>query len=466
MGCKRSCTASAWAEPDQVRRLLIVSYFFPPVGGIGVERVLKHVSYLPEFGWEPVVVAPANSGYRIIDPASLSRIPPGTEVHRSRTLEPSHIRRGVVRLVRGRRPDPGAATARGADEGDDQRSAGGLLGAANAVWRRVVPLVFFPDEEVLWLPGAVRAGVRAHRSSPVDAIFSSSPPITSHLAAGRVAGRIGVPWVADFRDPWIGNAFARRLPAPHRAVQRRLERWIVEGATRVVLATERMRAQYAERYPGHADRFVHLPNGYDLADLESAAGDARLPSEPGTFRIVYAGSVYGEHELTVFLDGVELLLARRPELRSRLRVEFVGWLSAANEAIARRRLPSLDPVVRHLGFVPRSEAIARQRSADAGMVLLSDMGDRSLFATSKLYEYLGLDLPILAIVPPGEVRTILADLDWGVVADPTTEGVASGIEAIMSAPPADRRADPERRYERRALSGRMAKLLDEISVER
>ena len=445
-------------------RVLVVSYFFPPVGGIGVERVLKHVTYLPEFGWEPVVVAPANSGYRIIDPASLSRIPPGTEVHRSRTLEPSHIRRGVARLVRGRRRNP-VGTPRTERGGGEVPSPGGLMGAANAVWRSLVPLVFFPDEEVLWLPGAVRAGVRAHRISPVDAVFSSSPPITSHLAAGRVARRIGVPWVADFRDPWIGNAFARRLTAPHRALQRRLERWIVETATRVVLATERMREQYAERYPDRADRFVHLPNGYDLADLDAGPGDPPPRPEAGTFRIVYAGSVYGERELAVFLDGVELLLGRRPELRSRLRVEFVGWLSAANEVIARRRLPSLDPVVRHLGFVPRNEAIARQRNAGAGMVLLSDIGDRSLFATSKLYEYLGLDLPILAIVPPGEVRTILADLDWGVVADPTPEGVAGGIEAIMSAAPRDRRADPERRYERRALAGRMAGLLDEVSAE-
>ena len=89
-----------------MRRLLVISYFFPPVGGIGVERVLKHVSYLPDFGWEPVVVAPANSGYRLVDPDSLSRIPPGTEVHRTRTLEPSHIRRGVARLVRRKRTDP------------------------------------------------------------------------------------------------------------------------------------------------------------------------------------------------------------------------------------------------------------------------------------------------------------------------------------------------------------------------
>ena len=441
-----------------MRRVLVVAYSFPPVGGVGVERVLKQVTYLPEFGWQPAVVAPANPGYRIVDPATLSRIPAGTEVHRVRSLEPSHIRRAIARLVRRRRAED-STTPAPADRAPD----GGAMGMANAAWRTVVPLIFFPDDEVLWLPGAVRAGVRAAEASPVEAVLSSSPPITSHLAAGRIARRIGVPWVADFRDPWIGNAFARSLPLPHRLAQRRLERWIVEHAARVVLATERMAEQYADRYPDHRERFVHLPNGYDLADLATSQSKPPLP-DARTFRILYAGSVYGESELTLFLDGVELLLARRPELRDTLRIEFLGWFNSPNQEIARRRLPDLDPVVRHLGFVPRGGAIARQRAADAGLVLIAAGPGRDAVATGKLYEYIGLDLPILAIVPPGEVRTILADLDWGVVADPNPEGVVRGIEQMLTgARVANRRADPERRYERRSLTRTLAALLDEIA---
>lgn len=332
------------------------------------------------------------------------------------------------------------------------------------MWRRLVPLVFFPDDHILWLPGAVRAGHEANRRAPVDVVLSSSPPITAHLAAGRIAASARVPWVADFRDPWIGNAFAADLPAPYRAMQRRMERRIVERAARVVLATGRMVEQYAQRYPDLADRLVHLPNGYDLAELEATAAAPAPPREPGTFRLLYAGSLYGERELSLFLDGAELLLARRPELRDVLRIELLGWLSATNEEIARRRLPSLDPVVRHVGFVPRGEAIARQRAADAGMALLSDVGDRSLFATTKLYEYLGLNLQVLAIVPEGEVRAILRELGWGVVADPTPAGVADGLERLLaSTPAAEREADPERRYERRALTARLATILDEVS---
>ncbi|HET7685938.1 MAG TPA: glycosyltransferase [Candidatus Limnocylindria bacterium] len=444
-----------------MRRLLVVAYFFPPVGGVGVERTLKHVEHLPTHGWQPVVVAPANSGYRLVDPATEARIPPGTEVHRVRTVEPAHLRRAVGRLVGrgGSRPTAPATTA------SPEAGTGGLLGrvrdAANAAWGATIPLLFFPDEQVAWLPGAVAAGVAAHQAEPVDAIYSSSPPVSGHLAAGRIARRIGRPWIADFRDPWIGNAFARRLPAPHRAAQRRMERWIVEQADRVVLATAAIRDAFATRYPDREGRLVHLPNGYDLADL---GGEPAAPRDDGTFRLIYAGSVYGDRELGILLDGVELLLTRRPELRERLRIEFVGWMSEANLSLAARRLPALDPVVRHTGFVRRAEAIARQRGADAGLVLIAAGEGRDAVATGKLYEYLGLDLPVLAVVPPGEVRRILGELDWGVVADPTPRGVADGLARIMELPRPDRPADPERRYERAALTARLVELLDEVTA--
>jgi glycosyltransferase involved in cell wall biosynthesis len=331
---------------------------------------------------------------------------------------------------------------------------------ANAAWAAAIPLAFFPDEQLLWLPAAVRAGRRTHRSRPVDAIYSSSPPISGHLAAGLLAGRLARPWVADFRDPWIGNAFAKRLPAPQRVLQRRLERWIVERADRVILSTGRIRDAYAQRYPDRADRLVHIPNGYDRSELDGEP--SRPEDDDDVFRLIYAGSVYGERELDLFLDGVEIALRRRPELRERLRVEFVGWFSEANLATAARRLPPLDPVVRHLGHRPRPEAIALERRADAGLVLIAGGEHRDAVATGKLYEYIGLDLPVLAVAPPGEVREILSGLGWGVTADPTPDGVAAGIEAIVDAPRPDRPADPEGRYERRTLTARLVDLLAEI----
>jgi glycosyltransferase involved in cell wall biosynthesis len=449
-----------------MRRLLMITYFFPPVGGVGIERSLKHVTYLPDAGWHPVVVAPSNAAYRIVDPTTLERVPVGTEIHRAPSLEPAHLRL-LLRRLRGRTATSvGAAGSEPGVRTDGDHSLRTRLRAvANAAWAKTVPLVMVPDEQLLWTVPAIVAGVRAHRREVVDAIYSSSPPASSHLAAAVIKSVIDRPWIADFRDPWMQNPFARQLSAMHRRLEAALERLVVERADAVVLATGVMREQYAARYPDLADRFVHIPNGYDLDDLRRMASDVPIASEKDHYRIVYAGSLYGEPELRVLLDGVALLLERWPGLRSRLRIDLVGWLSAANQQIAARRLPELAPVVRTLGLRPRAEALGRQRAADACLVLMGPGDDRAVFGTTKLFEYLGLGLPILAVVPPGEVRRVLAELDWGVVADPTPQGVADGIERLMAAPPRSAVADPERRYERRALTRRLAAILDEVTSD-
>ena len=444
-------------------RLLMVAYFFPPVGGVGVERTLKHVELLPRHGWQPVVVSPANSAYRIVDPSSLARIPAGTEVHRANGLEPGHLRSGIGSMLR--RPGPGgAAPAPRADPGSGPQTGAGsrIRAIANAAWAATIPRLFFPDDQVLWAPGAIRAARRAHASAAVDLVYSSSPPVSGHLAAGRIARELDVGWVADFRDPWIGNAFAAPLPRPYRAAQRRIERWIVERADRVILATERYRDQYAARYAGASHKFVHIPNGYDLEELNGGPSPVPPARGDGPYRLIYAGSVYGSQELDLFLDGVEVAVEGDPTLRDRLRVEFVGWFSQENRAVASRRLPRLEPVVTHLGYRPRAETIDLERQADAGLIIMADGPRRDAVVAAKLYEYLGLDLPVLAVAPPGEMRDILQRLEWGVGADPTPAGIAQGITRVMALPPSDRSADPGRIYERRSLTARLASLLDEV----
>lgn len=445
-----------------MQRLLMVAYHFPPVGGVGVERTLKHATFLPEHGWEPVVVAPSHSAYRIVDPTSLHRIPPGLEIHRAPSVEPAHLRRAIASVVR-RRPSPGqAGSADSVPAPWAGRSRSGLFRAwGNTAWGALTSRVFFPDDQLLWVPAAVVAGLQAHRRAAVDAVYSSAPPVSGHLAAAVLADVLGVPWIADFRDPWMGNAFVRSLPELHRMIGRDMERSIVARAERTVFATATWRDRYADRYPWRADRFIHIPNGYDRTDL----GDReRKPAGTDTtFRVIHPGSIYGERELDLLLDGVALALEREPGLRDLLRIDIVGWLSAHNQAIAARRRAPLEPVVSFLGQRPRPEALAMERAADAGLILIADDPGRDADVNAKLFEYLGLDLPVLAIAPPGESRAILESLNWGVGVDPTPDAVADGLATIMAQPRPDRRADPESRYDRRRQAALLAELLDTLT---
>jgi len=443
--------------------LLVVAYFFPPLGGVGVQRTLKFVRHLDAHGWRSVVLTPARPAYPIRDPGLLDEIPSETEVVRTTCPEPAGLAGSLaVRFAPGDRTagtPPGAAGGRGRPG----RSRA-MFRTAGRWWTRLVRILLFPDDQALWWPFAVRAGRRAHAAHAIDAIYSSSPPVTGHLIGRSLQGMTGRPWIADFRDPFVGNAFAGPVSWPRRRLQGWLERRIVERADRVIVVSPSIRRALQDRYPSQAAKILCIPNGYDRADLD---GIEPTPREPGRFTIVYAGSIYGDRELTLLLDGLELLLARRPELRARLRVEFVGRVNVANQAVAARYtgMHRLGEIVSWAGFLPRREALARMRSADALLQLIADDPGKGAVIGAKTVEYLAFDLPILAIVPRGDARDVLQELDWGVVADPEPEAIAAGLERIVEAPGPGRRADPEGHYDRAAQARQLAALLDQVVAE-
>lgn len=503
------------------RRALVVAYNFPPVGGIGIQRTLKYVTYLPASNWEPVVLTARDPGIRPLDDALLRTLPAGLVVERAFSPEPVKLRRMLGEAVRmGRRVVAGAKSAgspgrvapdRDAPDRDADQRSGDAWGGAGRLWGAYTRLAFFPDEQVGWVPFAVCRGLQIVESGAFDAVYSSSSPISCHLVAGSIARATGLPWVADFRDPWLGNAFAPQLPRWQEYMQRCIERAIVRQASAVVLVTDGMLAEYTARYPWAADRFVVIPNGYDrndfgaevLAEIEerarvrgrveasetaegmapaegsapvegSVSADGSAPAEasassrqsaPTRFKFVYAGSVYGERELSIFLEGVELLLARRPEMRERIEIEFIGRLNAHNEGVAAiyDTPERLRGVVTYSPFVPHRQALERMVRADALFHIIADEPGKGLFLSGKLPEYVGLDRQVVAFVPEGAARSFLRELDWGIVEDPTPEGVAVGLDKAVETPLPARHADPEGRYDRANLAKRLAAVLDEVA---
>lgn len=448
-------------------RVLVVAYNFPPIGGVGVQRTLKYVMHLPRWGWDPVVLTAANPGVAERDPSGELALPPGLQVERAFSPEPVKLRRALGRVARGRTAPsapPGNAAA-----GGEARPAGRGAGRGNLarIWGQMERLVFFPDEVVGWVPFAVRCGIEIHSRSPLDAIYSSSGPISCHLAAALVARQTGLPWIADFRDPWIGNAFAAPMPRLHRQLQDAIERRIVERADRVVFATAGLADAYSARYPRAAERFHVISNGYDRTDFPPEPGPEARAGD-GRFRLTYAGSIYGDRELAMFLDGLELLLGRRPELRDKLEVEFVGWLNLHNQSVAAQYATPdrLGSMLRFTGFLPHAEALEHMLAADALLQVIADGPNRSGVVGGKLAEYVGLDRQILAVVPEGDARAILRELDWGIAADPTPQGVAEGIERLLATPPPGRRADLAGRYDRVNLTAQLAALLNDVAAER
>lgn len=444
------------------RDVLCVAYFFPPLGGVSVARMTAFVRHLPEVGWRPVILAPRGTTYPLRDPAGLAALPAGLEIIRAPSPEPHGLRRRLAPLRRplsGLRRGAADLSGRGSGRSREPVVSGSHSGRLAALRRAI----FFPDDQLAWVPFASAAGIRRARRRRPDVIFSSAFPISAHLVAGAIHRVTGIPWVAEFRDPWVDNVLAPALPDAHRRLQRRIERWVVSHAERTVLVTPRLATAFAERYPSLADRMRTVMNGYDRAERPTATDSAEPVDD--AIRLVYTGTLDRPRETIAFLDGVERFVAERPEARRRLRIELIGRRSQEVEAAMQPygEPGRLGDVLAVTDFMPRTAALERVQRATATLVLLGGGPGMDLFVSGKLFDAIGLDRPVLAMVPPGDARDVLTSLDWGVVADPEAGSVAEALERVWAGAYRSGMADPEGRFDRRRLTHDLAAILAEAA---
>jgi hypothetical protein len=355
------------------RRVLIVAYYFPPIGGIGSIRARGFAIHLPESGWEPTILAPSRTPHAP-DP-SLSF--PEHKVVRCTSLEV-------------RRP------AHSGGSGGDERQEGKHDRArriAGATRRLVNRYATYPDPQIGWYPAATRTGLRLARDQPFDAVFSSSFPITAHVIARTISRRHGIPWVAEFRDPW-----SDRLPAlPHRKRAARLEKRIATDARRVVMPSPAWADEFGRRWGVDIDV---IPNG---SDATPAAG--AHPTKPV---LAHVGSYYpGRQSLRAVwraLAGWRTAGGDLPEIR------WVGEMPP--EARAELAACGLEAAVDVTGFVSHAEA-ARLLSSSSMLFASGPVGSGAIdrgWLPAKLFEYVASGLPVLYVGhSDGDAARLLAE---------------------------------------------------------
>jgi glycosyltransferase involved in cell wall biosynthesis len=407
-----------------MRRVLMLCYYFPPLGGIASLRALKLATYLPAFGWEPHVVAPRDGTFHR-DP-SLSF--PEERVTRTASLEMSRAGKRMV----------GAPVAE-----FTAAEVGPLLGRLRAAARR---WLYYPDPQRGWAPFALSAARAALRARRFDAVFSSSVPITAHVVARRLAGEAGLPWLAEYRDPWTPG-----LPAghPHLRRARLLERALVEAADAVVTPSD----DWARLFTGLGARRVEVvTNGVDPADLPALP----LPGEPV---LAFLGTFYPDRQsLAALWPAVRALREHRPLLRLR----FIGALDARLREELRAQ--GLDAAVEATGFLPHVAALRALASASVLLVAGAREAwpERVGEIPAKTWEYLATDRPIVYVGHPGtEVARLLSGQPgcWIVPAQDEARGAAALRGALAGAG----YARDVSAFTRRALAGRVARLLDEVT---
>jgi glycosyltransferase involved in cell wall biosynthesis len=435
-----------------VKRVLFVTYHFPPVGGAGVQRSVKFVRYLPELGYEPVVLTgPGASADRWtpIDHSLVSEVPDSTE---------------IIRLPGPPPPRSGGARARA------ER------------WFRL------RTGFARWWQGGIRS--RGREARDLDLVYVSMSPFESASAVAALARELDRPWVADLRDPWALDEMVVHPSALHRRLALVQMERVLASAAAVVMNTAEAARALVDTFSNIDPARVHtIPNGYDASDFAEpppSRGD-------GAFRIVHAGYLHTDLGLAqqrtgrlrrllggdaaqvdhlarshVFLlKALDRLLTARPELAGRVELHLAGVLSQADRASVEAEL-SRPEVVSLRGYMTHAETIALLRSADLLFLPMHGLppGRRARIVPGKTYEYLAARRPILAAVPDGDARDLLARAGALLCRPTDVDGLAAALSKAMehAAPkvgPTSGQRDFLDRFERRNLTRELAAVFDE-----
>jgi glycosyltransferase involved in cell wall biosynthesis len=422
------------------RRLLVVSYFYPPFSSVGAGRVSKMTKYLADYGWDATVLTidhddrPANMEIEV-PVASIHRVPQAFDVL---TLPRTIIGRSTV---------------------PQRRFVPSNSWASNLVWRLGMVyrnVVCFPDPQIGWFTPAVREGLRIIRDTRPDAILTSSSPTTCHLIGASLTKQTGVPWIAEFRDLWTDNHNFRRTP-PLRLVERWLERRTLARARALVTVSDVWADKLARRFgkPAHV-----VPNGFDPTDYSNPTS-----SPSSTFSLVYTGMFYnGKQNAAPIIEAIAALSRDgviTPEtFQLRLVGHYLEPIAAAAEKAGLRRFIDLGAPV------PYREALGIQRDATALLFLDWSDGREKGWYSAKVYEYLGAERPILSVGPRTSVVAALLDRTRAGVAGETAADIRETLEAWLQEFRATGRVlsrsdhDALAAFQRQAAAKQMAAILD------
>lgn len=419
-----------------MRRVLILAYDFPPRGAAGALRVTKFARYLPEFGWQPIVVAATVEG-GMRDDGLLAELPPGLEVMRVRN--PLTRRSHHSSAQSATAPRPGA--------------------------RSRLRRFFIPDPQVVWVPGAVQAATVRLRRGDIDAFITSAPPHSDNIAGLWLKRRFRqLPWVLDLRDMWSDSPGITD-PMIYK-LNRLCEQPCLHHANHIVVVSDGLRALLQRNYAIPTDRISTITNGFDAEDIPQDKPEAS--HEP--LRLSYVGSIVDTRVDAArgFFEALRSLVAEGINSDD-LEVRLVGVFAPEIWQLAE---PLLEQgIVKTSPFVPHSEAVAEMASADVLLLLVPEDRERRITYTSKVFEYFAVGRPILALAPEGDLTQLIRSTGAGTTLSPgDVPGISRAIRSMIEQHkngtlPRFPRNDPRfARFERRTLTESLARILDQLVV--
>jgi len=380
------------------KKVLIITYYWPPSGGSAVQRWVKFVKYLRDFCWEPIVYTPSNPQYPVTDDSFIKDIPEDIEILNKKIWEPYKLfkwftgRSKTDNLITGFTYETKKSTFR-----DDISN-----------WIR--SNLFIPDARKFWVKPSVNYLTRYLEKNPTDVVITTGPPHSMHLIGLGIKKQLNIKWVADFRDPWTKIDFYPDLLLTKYADKKHhlLEKKVLEKADLIIVVSETMKEDFAEK--GNKNVVV-IPNGFDIDDFTD--DPIKIDSK---FSMVYTGVLNKAREPVSLWQVLSKLKDENKDFANNLKLRLIGNIDhSINENLSKYKLNNY---MEKKGFLPHEQIPKYQREAQILLLPLNNTPHAKGIITGKLFEYLAARRPILAIGPTdGDAGRILKETKAGLISD-------------------------------------------------
>jgi glycosyltransferase involved in cell wall biosynthesis len=437
-----------------MKKVLLITYYWPPAGGPGVQRVLKFVKFLRGFGWEPVVLTVEQGDYPALDQSLEKEIPDGTVIHKLPIYEPHNL----YRKLSGGKPGAAIPVAVLAEKEN--------LSLSKKIMHWIRANIVIPDARIGWYFTAVRPAATIIQKEEIDAILVSSPPHSLQLIGRKLARITGKPFLADFRDPWTDihyydqsnrKGFARRIDAW-------LERSVLRACHRLITVSPALARQLHAKV--EKLNFQVIYNGFDPDDFS----DNSTSPKAEKFVLSYIGNLKANQNPAALWKVLAELLATDSDFAGHFKLEFVGRQNPDTEALLKES--GLENRYVFKGYVSHNEATRAMQQAAALLFIIPRSSKNKGILTGKLFDYLAAGTPLLSVGPPdGDAAAILQETAAGPMIDyDDVPGLRHRITELFGDWKSGRsnlRPDREKvsRYQRQAQTGVLARVLDELIIQ-
>jgi len=372
-------------------KVLVVAYYFPPMGLSGVQRTLKFVKYMKNYNWEPTVITTGNVAYFAHDEFL------------SKELEETDVR--VIRVS-------------GSKEPNSILSKLGTVKLPSEFLRNILNKLsqtfFIPDNKISWSKLAYQKIDEILSREKFDALFITCPPFSAFDIISQIKKKHDIPLFADYRDLWYKSYFSF-YPTPfHKLLHKKKEYWALKAADRITVTNRKIKEKLLNTYPFLTfDDVVILSHGYDHEDFE------KIPAQPkpqNKMVLMYSGIFMVYNSPVFLLRAFKQLTIERPDIASNIELHFVGFLRKENQKLIRKL--KLQAFVKDHGYVNHNDAIAKIKSADVLWFMVGKRRNIDAILPGKVYEYIGARKPVLACVPDGAAKMAIEESGAGFICSP------------------------------------------------